>query len=151
MVFASRRRCYRCHAPCAAAGGAAAGPTARDLNDRGRGRAKFGLWCGRLLAALGPAPGGGAAAVEAWLEDVPVQTKHFQTIVLDEKTILINNVRYIKSWKGTKKTPKTRTKQNRAPYMREYRLKKRDEVAHNIALFDKMRRQMLLHNVPLPS
>jgi hypothetical protein len=79
MVFASRRRCYRCHAPCAAAGGAAAGPTARDLNDRGRGRAKFGLWCGRLLAALGPAPGGGAAAVEAWLEDVPVQTKHFQT------------------------------------------------------------------------
>ena len=49
---------------------------ARDLNDRGRGRAKFGLWCGRLLAALGPASGGGAAAVEAWLEDVPVQTKH---------------------------------------------------------------------------
>ena len=79
------------------------------------------------------------------------QSHQMHVVFLDEKTILINNVRYIKSWKGTKKTPKTRTKQNRAPYMREYRLKKRDEVAHNIALFDKMRRQMLLHKVPLPS
>ena len=78
------------------------------------------------------------------------QSHQMHVVFLDEKTILINNVRYIRSWKGTK-PKKIRKKQDRAPYMKKYRMKKRDEVAHNIAYFDKMRRQMLLHNVPLPS
>jgi hypothetical protein len=49
-------------------------------------------------------------------------------IRLDDKTILLDGQRYIRSWKGTKPT-KERTKEEKIAYMKAYRLSKKHQLS----------------------
>lgn len=48
---------------------------------------------------------------------------------VDDKTILVDGVRYIRSWKG-KKSPKRRTQEEKTAYMQAYRLSKKHQLSN---------------------
>ena len=72
---------------------------------------------------------------------------------ISDTVVMVDNVRYIKSWKGTKvrKTTSPLPKQSRGPYMKAYRRRKYEATARQKAIFDEILRFMECHRVPLPS
>ena len=71
-----------------------------------------------------------------------MSTAVHDVIVLDEKIISVDGVRYIRSWKGTK-PPKCKTKEEKTEYMQAYRLSKKHELLNlkkaNLELEDQIR------------
>ena len=51
--------------------------------------------------------------------------KEEKVIWIDEKTIMINQIRFIRSWKGTKVPKEKNPKKSRCAYMKSYRERKK--------------------------
>ena len=51
--------------------------------------------------------------------------KEEKVIWIDEKTIMVNKIRFIRSWKGTKVPKEKGPKKSRCAYMKSYRERKK--------------------------
>ena len=71
-----------------------------------------------------------------------MSTEVHDLVRVDDKTVLIDGERYIRSWKGTKPS-KERSKEEKNEYMRAYRMSKRHELLtlqrNNLELEDQIR------------
>ena len=81
-----------------------------------------------------------------------MSTAFHEVTMVDEKTISVDGVRYIRSWKGTK-LPKCKTKEEKTEYMQAYRLSKKHELLNlkkaNLELEDQIRSLLKKNHNPL--